>query len=47
MLPVNSFIALVAFPLCISQVNFLEILVTLDGVFGGLKSFKTVSRFMY
>ena len=43
MLSANSFIALVTFPLCISRVNFLEISVTVDGVFDGLKSFWILS----
>ena len=43
MLSVNSFIALVTFPLRISRVNFLEISATVDGVLNGLKSFWIVS----
>lgn len=43
MLSVNSFIALVTFPLRISRVNFLEILGTVDGVFDSRKYFWTVS----
>ena len=43
MLSVNSFIALVTFSFCISRVNLLEILATVDGVFDGLKSFWIIS----
>ena len=43
MLSVNSFIALVTFPLYISRVNFLGSSVTADGVFAGLEYFWIVS----
>ena len=43
MLPVNSFIAMVTFSLCISREHFLEILATADSVFDGPKFFWIVS----
>ena len=42
MLSVNSFNALVTFPLVISRVNLLEISATVDGVFDDPKSFGIV-----